>query len=194
MQFTFPLVRPAVRAITAVAISVAFAGQVSAQDWIVDHAQSSLGFSVVNSGIEMVGQFTRWSADIDLDPDEIDDAEISVAVDLTSVSTGNGQADDTLVTADWFDAGAADTARFESETIRIQGESYVADGVLDLRGAEVPVSLVFDLVIDGESARAEGAVMLNRMDFGIGAGSDASGGMVGLEVPVRFVVVATKDD
>lgn len=194
MLLAFPSCWPVVRSAAAIALSTVCAAPALAQDWSVDHDRSSLGFSVVNAGTELTGQFSRWTADIELDPEALEDAEISVAIDLTSVSTGNGQADDTLATADWFNTANEDTARFESERVRIEGESYVADGLLDLRDAEVQVSLVFDLVIDGDLARAEGTVTLNRLDYQIGAGSDASGSMVGLDVAVRFVVVATREE
>lgn len=194
MPFTLPLLKAGACAVAVVALSMVAAEPAVAEDWNVDHERSSLGFTVVNSGTELTGQFTRWAAEIKLDPNDAEDAEISVAVDLTSVSTGNGQADATLATTDWFDTASEDTARFEADSVRVEGESYIADGTLDLRGAAVPVSLVFVLAFDGDSARAEGGVILNRMDYGIGAGSDASGGMVGLEVAVRFIVVATREE
>ncbi len=167
-----------------------------ASQWNIVADESRIAFSGQHAGTPFDGVFKRWTAEITFDPENLKAAKATVRVDLTSAETGNAMYDKTLPTGDWLNTGEANTAVFETTDIRRgDGEnSYVANGVLKLRGAEVPVQLNFDLVIAGDGNRAEmtGTSTVARMDFGIGKASDASGAWVSLQIPLTIKVVATK--
>ena len=69
----------------------------------------------------------------------------------------------------------------------------MARGRLTLRGVEVPVALPFRLVIEGDVARMEGALQLDRRDFGMGK-SYPDEASVGHAVGVKVVLTAQRAD
>ncbi|MEO0730968.1 MAG: YceI family protein [Pseudomonadota bacterium] len=180
-------------ALAAALIVVSAPTHAFATSWIVVKDQSRIGFSGTHAGTNFKGQFENWNAEIVFDPEALETAKATVTVDLTSAQTGNATYDKSLPNADWFDTKTTAAAVFTSETIkRVDGDSYVADGTLNLRGAKVPVSLAFDLKINGDTATMTGTSTLARLDFGIGKASDAGGAWVSLDIPVDVKVVAKR--
>jgi cytochrome b561 len=164
-----------------------------AANWTVMPARSEIGFSGTHAGVPFQGRFAEWSADITFDPDALDKATATVRVDLTSASTGNATYDKSLPTTDWFDIASSKTAVFQTSSIRkLDATTYRADGVLSMRGKQIPVTLKFALEIEGEIATMTGKSTLARLDFGIGAVSDATGAWVSLEIPLDIKVVARR--
>lgn len=161
--------------------------------WTVDHDESRIAFDAAAYGAAFEGSFPDWRAEIAFDPDAPESAQIRVEVDLATVATGESQYDGALQSSGWFDVAAHPTAVFEAEGARRgDGGGYVADGSLTLRGVTLPLSLPFDLSIDGDRADMAAEVVVSRLDFGVGAVPDATGGTAPLEIPVRVRVVATR--
>jgi len=162
-------------------------------NWIVDPDTSLLSFTFNHAGNTVEGKFTRWNADISLDPADIDEAHIMAVIDLGSAHTGDATYDTALPEADWFDIAGKRAAVFESKDVRaIQNGSYVIDGQLSLRGLSLPVSFPFELQITGDHAHAEGAAVLDRLDFGIGANADPGAEYVDRAVQVKLSLNATR--
>ena len=61
-----------------------------------------------------------------------------------------------------------------------------------MRGAKLPVTLAFDLKIDGDMAWISGRANLKRLDFGIGKMSDPEGVWISLDIPVEITLVARR--
>lgn len=152
----------------------------------------TLGFRTVYSGEAINGRFARWTADIQFSPDDLAHSKIAVDIDLASVSSGDGERDDTLKGDDFFGVAAHPKAHFTASKIRKQGAGYVADGTLDLAGASRPVPVSFTLKIDGNHAQASGTATVKRLSFGVGKGqwSDASTIPDGVAVTFRFAADA----
>ena len=186
---TFSFTRAAIIAATFLIPS----SPVLASKWKVVPDQSAIGFSGTHAGAPFQGRFAEWSADITFDPDALDQAKATVRVNLSSASTGNATYDKSLPTADWFDVGANTTAVFETSAIqKLDANTYRADGMLSMRGKQVPVTLTFALEIEDDTAIMIGKSTLARLDFGIGAASDATGAWVSLEIPLDVKVVAQR--
>jgi cytochrome b561 len=165
----------------------------TAAEWIVNAGESRIAFSGVHVGRAFAGSFRNWMADIEFDPDDLAASKATVRVDLSSATTGDATYDKTLPTADWLDTARSATARFETISFRnIAPGRYEADGTLELRGAKLPVTLVFDLRIDGDTAWISGRASLKRLDFGIGKVSDANGAWVSLDIPLEITLVARR--
>lgn len=117
------------------------------------------------------GGFERFSADIRFDPDAPESGTLRVEVDVTSIYLEGQDARQTLTGPDWFAASDWPRAVFESTSVRkSDGEDYVADGTLTIRGQSVDVSLPFSLDIRDGKALAEGSLTLDRRAFNIGGG------------------------
>lgn len=189
----------AVVATLATAMLIAAAPTALAKKWIVNTAQSSIGFSGTHAGSAFNGQFKSWMADISFDPENLATARAVVKIDLTSAATGNITYDRTLPQPDWLDTGKQSEAVFSTENIKRRNgggaeNAYTADGTLTLRGQAVPVSLDFTLDIEDGVARMSGETALARLDYGIGATSDKAGSWVSLAIPVKIELVANAAD
>lgn len=172
-----------------------------ATDWQVDAEASSLTFAVSQQGNRLEGRFTEFEADIQLDPENLEEALIEVRIPLNKATLGTNQQDQILHGPVWFDAASYPTAIFKADTIRkagapdVAGESlsYVADGTLDLKGQSQPISLPFTLTISDAKAHATGTIDLTRTRWAVGTGQWASGDSVGLQVTVEVDITAYSD-
>lgn len=165
-------------------------------NWIVDYDASHLQFIGEEKGRPFEGAFNDFRAVINFDPDDLDGSTIQVDVLTTSASTGDGLRDSNLPNAEWFDTSNHPMATFRSENITAKGEgAYQAAGVLVIKEFGKPVTLAFDLDIDGDKAVARGGADLVRTDFGLGANSewlDDEG--LALAVRVEFEIHASRQD
>jgi polyisoprenoid-binding protein YceI len=165
--------------------------------WTAQPADSRITFAGTHAGQGFEGRFAGFSAEIRFDPEAPETAAVTVSIPLAGAATGDPLRDRALPQADWFDTARHPQARFVLRGVRrVSGDAadgrYEADGVLTLRGREVPVPLPFHLrVVDGV-ARMEAEATLDRLDFGIGAQSDPSAQWVSRQIRLRLVVVARR--
>lgn len=167
---------------------------VLAQRWLVNPAESRIGFTATWLGNPVQGSFRRWSAAIDFDPAKLAAARIAVDIDTRSAVTGDKTVDGALPDADWF---AGTTARFVATSVTAAGPGrYAARGTLSLRGKQRPLVLDFTLVTSktagGDLATATATTTLDRRWFALGLESDATAQYVAFAVPVRIAITARK--
>jgi polyisoprenoid-binding protein YceI len=142
--------------------------------WVVDDG-SELGFETSWSGSKIEGEFARFTGDITFSPKALNRSRVRISIDLSSVSTGDGQRDASLKGEEWFNTGQAGTAVFTANRFTHRGgENYVANGTLTLRGVSRPLSLPFRLQMDEDKARVRGVTTLDRTAFGVGQGEWAA--------------------
>lgn len=152
-------------------------------DWQV--TEGSLTFTVAQMGARVQGDIAGWSAEIAFDGTA---GQVEVTIDMASLILTSVTPQ--LRGAEFLDTAAHPTARF-SGPIRRQGEGWVVDGRLTLKGVSAPLALPFSLAIEGDTARAEGAARLERLTWGIGPNyPDAA--TVGLEVEVAVRLTAVR--
>lgn len=99
-------------------------------------AQVDTGFSVkVLGGKPVTGEFKTVSGKMILDESRPERSQVSVKVDLSSVSTNNDKVTGFLKSAAMFDVANHPVATFQSTRVRMTGQ-YSADveGTLTLRG------------------------------------------------------------
>ena len=162
-----------------------------AATWTVDAANSKLGFRGAMNGDAFNGTFRRWSAQIAFDPKNLAGSKASVSIDVASAATGDADRDQAMPTADWFSAQTQPRASFVTTAFKdLGGGKYQAAGDLTIRGVKRPVVLPFTLAISGDTAKMNGAVVLNRTAFGIGQGQWKTGDVVATEVTVNIALTA----
>lgn len=147
------------------------ASPAAAQDWIVDMDASQVGFRTEAFGGTAEGLFERFEASIRLDPDNLNDAVIDARVMTGSGSTGNGQIDQSMLSADGLAPDAHPAATFISSDIRAGDAGYEAHGTLNIRGMDQAVILPFTLSIEDGRAVADAELEIARLDFGVGTSS-----------------------
>ncbi|GAB5470007.1 MAG: YceI family protein [Rhodospirillales bacterium] len=179
--------------LTALVLSAGPAFAAQATPWVVEPEKSAISFSGEHAGTSFEGVFEEWTADIEFDPQAPEEAVVEVVIETASAKTGNALYDGTLIGADWFDVEGHPQARFEAQGATPDGEgNFILAGTLTLRGHSVPVSVAF--TADQNQATADSTVVLERMDFKMGAESDPAGTWVSLEIPVKVILVAKPED
>ncbi|MGV0717483.1 YceI family protein [Mycolicibacterium sp. XJ662] len=167
--------------------------------WTIDPAHSTVGFSVRHLMVSKVrGRFDDFSGAITVADDGT--PSVTAEVSIASVSTGNEQRDTHLRSAEFFDVEKYPTATFTSTAVRPDGDDYVLDGDLTIKGVTRPVSLALEFngvnagMGQGEVAGFEASVVLNRRDFGIDIDMplETGGAVVGDKVTVTLEIEATK--
>lgn len=162
----------------------------------VDTTASRIGFGGTHAGNAFEGTFERWTAEIDFDAAVPEHSKLKAVIGLASAKTGNAMYDGTLPTADWFDVANTPQGVFESTSVqRKEREIYTVTGTLTIRGKSVPVS--FDVTLpqaqlDTGAVDTTFTLTLNRLDFGIGAKSDATAEWVSNPIDLKIRLVAHK--
>ncbi|MEO1039303.1 MAG: YceI family protein [Pseudomonadota bacterium] len=157
-----------------------------AQDWTLDKAASSVAFEARVFGAAMPGSFEDFDAQITLDPADLSTARIDATVMTASVDTSS-QYRGSLVSTDGLAPETHPQARFVSDSITATETGYEAVGELTIKGASLPVTLPFTLVIEGDRATAQSELTVSRSDFGVGG---SGWGDVGETVIIRLNIVA----
>jgi cytochrome b561/polyisoprenoid-binding protein YceI len=154
---------------------------------------STLAFTTSWAGQELRGRFERWTAEVRLDPQNLEQARVRVLIDLASVTTGDRERDAALQTAEWFDVPAHPQAEFTAERVSAAGgDRYLAQGSLVIRGSSRPLSLPFSLKITGDRAEAHGVTTLDRTRFGVGQGQWAGTDQIPAKVTVQVDLTAVR--
>jgi polyisoprenoid-binding protein YceI len=153
----------------ALALLLLLPGTASASDWKVVAGKSWLGFTGAASGIPFEGRFSRWGAQISIDPGKPEAGHVAVTVDMASAVTGDRERDQALPQAAWFDAKAFPHATLMVQSFRAKGgHDYDAIGTLALRGVTEPIVMPVTIDVEGNTLHATGHLELIRTDYGVG--------------------------
>ncbi|MGS4944450.1 cytochrome b/b6 domain-containing protein [Meridianimarinicoccus sp. RP-17] len=166
--------------------------QAQPSGWVVQ--EGTLAITATQFGSPVEGQFDDWTAAIEFDPDAPgpDMGTVTVQISIPSVTLGSVTSE--ALKPEFFDAEAHPTATFDAQIMTAEGENaYVAEGTLTLKGATVPLSLPFELTLDGDTARMSGQTVIDRRDYGIGTNSYADEETVAHDVTVSVSLVAERD-
>jgi polyisoprenoid-binding protein YceI len=167
--------------------------------WAIDPVHSSIDFSVRHLMVSKVrGKFETFSGTITVAPDG--SPSVTAQIDVASLNTGSEQRDGHVKSADFFDVEHYPVATFTSTSVRPNGQAYVLDGYLTLRGVtrQVSLDLEFNGVSPGqgygEVSGYEASVVLNRRDFGIDIDlpMETGGAVVGDKVTITLEIEAVK--
>jgi polyisoprenoid-binding protein YceI len=177
----------------ALALASLAASPAAAATWVVQPAQSTLGFSAEQTGTPFTGTFTQWTADITYDPAHPAAAHVKITIATASAKTGDTQRDTALPDPDWFNTAAFPQATFESTGFTPEGgTAFQTTGTLTIRGISQPLTLPFTLTLTGTQAVAKGQITLQRTNFGIGQGDWSTGDYVSLTTGVNFTLTASE--
>lgn len=118
----------------------------AATTWQIDPAHTSVEFVGRHLMVTKVrGSFSDVSGTIAVGDDPLASA-ISVTIGTASISTGADDRDAHLVSADFFDVENHPEMTFVSTGIRANGDAWVLDGDLTIKGVAKPVSLDFEFL------------------------------------------------
>ena len=165
--------------------------------WNIVKRQSVLGFKASVYQKEFTGEFKNFNGDIIFNPDNLEESNVNIQIDIGSVDSQDEERDSSMLNEEWFDVNQHPYARFKADrfTKEAQGK-YVAHGALTIKGVVMPVTLPFNLKItetadNTREAVVTGQLRLNRLDYGLGKGRWEAADSVGLEVLVDIRLTAT---
>jgi polyisoprenoid-binding protein YceI len=159
--------------------------------WKIDTAASSLRLRVNQGGTLMEGAFTKWDAQINLDPDNLDTAFVDARIDMTSLELG--EFSEHAKSPDFLNVASFAEARFLSDFFWLRGDGKIdAEGLLEVAGVTKPFILTFALVIDGKKATMSSYSVINRSDYEVGTKQFNDEKSVGFNVEIATNLVAEK--
>lgn len=168
----------------------------SIQKWVLDESHSVVEFQVKHLMIAKVrGVFEAFSAEVEADLDDLTTASVKFKVDLSSVNTRNGDRDNHLKSADFFDVENNPTLDFKATSIIDNGNhNYSVVGDLTLHG--ITKSETFNLTFEGSSVDPWGNTKvgfsvtgtINRSDYNLtyNAALETGGVLIGDDVKINL--------
>ena len=159
---------------------------------VVQLSKSSMVFGYKQMNVPLDGSFAKFNITARFDPAKPALSSAQIDIDLSSIDTGNSDADEEVLGKLWFDTRQYPQAHFVSSSIKaLGGDRYVAQGKLTIKGKSLDVSAPFIFQQAGAHATFDGALKLNRLDYAIGEGLWADLGTVANEVSITFHFVAS---
>lgn len=146
------------------------------RNWIVDPFHSEVQFKIKHLMITTVtGSFSSFHATVQTEDEDFMKAKVEFTADVSSISTGNGDRDNHLKSAEFFDAEAFPQIKFITtglESVDNDG-SYELQGDLTIRDVTKRVKLdtEFGGVIKDPYGNTKAGISIhgkiNRKDFGL---------------------------
>jgi polyisoprenoid-binding protein YceI len=166
--------------------------------WAIDPVHSEVGFVVRHMMVSKVrGKFATFSGEIVTGQEPLG-SSVSATIDLASISTGNDQRDAHIRSADFFEVETYPTMTYRSTGVRVDGDDYVLDGQLTLKGVTKDVPLRLELngfgpdAYGGTRAGFSATAEINRRDFGVdfNAAMETGGVVVSDKVTIQLEIEA----
>jgi polyisoprenoid-binding protein YceI len=162
--------------LAAIALPLTPAVRAERKPYVFDRAHSQINFVAEALLLTAHGFFERFDADIQLDPENLENSALALAIETASINTRVEQRDNHLRSADFFDAANHPKITFVATKIaKVDDRNLRVTGDLTIRGTtksvEIPLFVVF--LREGRG-RFKGEFTINRKDFGVSYDSRAN--------------------
>jgi polyisoprenoid-binding protein YceI len=177
--------------------SVTIPGYV-AGTWTIDAVHSDVSFSVRHMMVSKVkGRFGSFSGTIVTGESPLE-STVEAAIELSSIDTNNEGRDTHIKSADFFEVETHPTMTYKSTSIAADGDDYIVQGDLTLKGVtkNVPLKLEFNGITPspfgdtraGFSATTE----ISRSEFGVDISMpmETGGVVVGDKISISLEIEA----
>lgn len=164
------------------------------ETYVADPAHTSIGFTVRHFFTKVPGRFTKFTATLTVDRDNLETSSAEASIEIASISTTEPKRDAHLQQPEFFDAAKYPTMTFKSTSWKKTGEdAFDVTGDLTIKGVTKPVVLKVKSLGFGPGARPgsqlsgwEATTTIKRDDFGVSAFPK----MVGEDVEITINVEA----
>ena len=164
--------------------------------WAIDPVHSEVSFVVRHMMVSKVrGRFDKFEGTIITAPDPLQ-SSVTATVDLSSVNTGEPNRDNHIRSADFFEVESHPTLTFRSTGVRPDGDDFLLDGELTIRGTTRPITLKLEVngfgpdAYGGTRAGFSATGEINRHDFGVSYNGPIPGGGVAVSEKVTINIEA----
>ena len=129
----------------------------AAETYFTDQGHTEVRFGWSHAGVSMqTGEFTSANGKLILDPDNVEESELTVTIDAASVSTGFEPLDDHLKSQDFLEVNTYPEITFTSTSIEQTGDMTAeVTGDLTIHGVTNPVTLATTLTHRGDHPLGE---------------------------------------
>jgi polyisoprenoid-binding protein YceI len=170
---------------------------VLAQDtYKIDPVHSEVSFKIRHLLAKVNGRFTKFSGDIRVDNKDITKSSVEVSIDTASINTDNEARDKHLLSDAFFDAAKYPTITFKSTAVKeVSKGKLEVTGDFTLHGVTKRVTFPISNAGTGPGMPSQpgmmvagfvdGALTINRNDFGIKGFPGALGGDVAIALNVE---------
>lgn len=150
----------------------------------VDTAKSSIKFVPTLMGSKTEGRFSKFMAQVRFDPEKPANASAKAEVDIRSFDIGYDEATAEALGKNWFDVQQYPTADFSVSKVKPLGKDHFElTGNLTIRGKTKALTFPVTLTRESaQSARLDGTVVIQRLDFNLGQGAWSATGTVANDV------------
>jgi polyisoprenoid-binding protein YceI len=161
----------------------------------IDPVHSNVGFRVRHLMSKVNGKFGQVDGTIKVDKADVSRSTVEVTLQVASVTTSDAQRDTHLKGPDFFDAAKFPVITFKSTSVKqVAKDKLEVTGTFTMKG--VTKTLVLPIVQLGTSVDPwknvisgfEGAISLDRQDYGVSYGK----GLVGDQVDIELNIEAKK--
>jgi polyisoprenoid-binding protein YceI len=176
---------------TTLSLSALF-GVANAKEYTsLDTEASNVTFNYSQMNVKMKGKVTELKAnELRFNPEQPDDAKLSIEVALSGVDTGNADANNELAKNEWLAISQHPLATFNATKVKALGDNnYEVQGELAIKGHSQLISAPFSFTEDGDKGIFKGNFSFKRNDFSIGEGQWKSTGIVADGIDINFEIV-----
>lgn len=168
--------------------------------WVFDPSHSRLGFEARHAVVTKVrGHFADFEGTIVVG-DDLASSSVKVSAKLDSIDTGSADRDGHLKSADFFDVENTNDLKFESTSIKADGDDFIVTGNLTIKGVTQEVELEIESTgtatdpFGNVRAGFEGKGELSRKDFGLtwNVALEAGGVLVSDKIKLQLDISAIK--
>lgn len=133
-------------------------------------AGSKIGndYVIAFSSEDATGVFTKMKGDIVFDPNSLETAKFNLAVEVSSINTGNGLKNKHAKADNWFDAKKYPKIEFVTSKIASKGTAFIATGTLTMHGISKEMSIPFQYEKTASGGKIKSTFDVDRTEFKIG--------------------------
>ena len=170
-----------------------------AADYVIDTkgAHAAINFKIQHLGYSwLTGRFNDFEGSFSYDADKVEDSQITVTVDTSSIDSNHAERDKHLRSDDFLNVEKFGEAKFVSkriEDIDDGGEEFDVVGDLTLHGVTREITIEVEKVGEGEDPWGgyrvgfEGEVELTLKDFGINYDLGPASRVVHMELHIEGI-------
>jgi polyisoprenoid-binding protein YceI len=164
--------------------------------WVLDPMHSEVQFKIKHLVISTVSGFFRsFEGQLETENDDFTDAKIDFSLDIASVDTNQGQRDEHLKSADFFDAAQYPKITFKSTSFTKTGDDeYTLVGDLTIKDVTKPVTLAVEFggstadFYGNTKAGFEITGKINRKEFGLVYDGVTEAGAIVLGEDIKLLI------
>lgn len=141
--------------------------------WTIDPAHSDVSFTVRHMMVSKVRGFFRDFEGTIVTGDKAEASSVTATIKLASIETNQTQRDEHIRSADFFDIANHPEMTYRSTGVRFDGDNWMVDGDLTLKGVTKQIPLTLELngfgpdSYGGTRAGFTAIGELSRADFGV---------------------------